>query len=75
MKQNDYQIVATELAFPEGPVVMPDGSVIVVEIATGAVTRIAQDGQALDYDGGGSNGSTLIPVRFPRSTLIRTRRS
>ena len=29
--------VATGLKFPEGPVVMDDGSVIVVEIAAGAI--------------------------------------
>lgn len=63
MKQNDYQIVATELAFPEGPVVMPDGSVIVVEIATGRVTRIAQDGRktVVAEPGGGPNGAAIGP--------------
>ena len=32
--------VATGLQFPEGPVAMSDGSVIVVEIAAGTVTRV-----------------------------------
>lgn len=33
------EIVAEGLAFPEGPVVMADGSVIVVEIVAGRITR------------------------------------
>ncbi len=36
----DFEIVADGLAFPEGPVWMQDGSVIVVEIAAGRITRV-----------------------------------
>ena len=36
--------IATGLQFPEGPVAMPDGTIILVEIAAGRVTRIAADG-------------------------------
>ena len=32
--------IATGLKFPEGPVAMDDGSVIVVEIAAGKITRV-----------------------------------
>ena len=28
----DIRVLATDLEFPEGPVVMPDGSVVLVEI-------------------------------------------
>ncbi len=40
----ELELVAEGLAFPEGPVVMADGSVIVTEIVSGTVTRIAPDG-------------------------------
>ncbi len=36
---SEYEIVAEGLRFPEGPVVMPDGSVIVVEMLSGKITR------------------------------------
>ncbi|WP_375393597.1 hypothetical protein [uncultured Sphingomonas sp.] len=32
------------LRFPEGPVAMPDGSIILVEIAAGRITRVHPDG-------------------------------
>jgi len=40
----DFEILAEGLAFPEGPVMMDDGSIIVVEIAAGRITRVARDG-------------------------------
>ena len=40
----EVQIMADGLRFPEGPVAMADGSVILGEIARAAVTRIARDG-------------------------------
>ena len=40
----DIRVVATGLRFPEGPVAMADGSVILGEIAGSAVTRVAPDG-------------------------------
>ena len=42
--QLDLELVAEGLRFPEGPVAMADGSVIVTEIAGRAITRIAPDG-------------------------------
>ena len=38
-------VMAEGLRFPEGPVVYPDGSVIVVEILGGALTRVWGDGR------------------------------
>ncbi|HVV35857.1 MAG TPA: SMP-30/gluconolactonase/LRE family protein [Acidimicrobiales bacterium] len=54
----DIEIVTEGLAFPEGPVAMPDGSVIVVEIKTGKLTRVAPDGTKTEVAdvGGGPNG-------------------
>src|SRR5260221_2827780 len=59
----DIRIMATGLRFPEGPVAMADGSVILGEIAGGAVTRIAPDGSKTEIGkaGGGPNGLALGP--------------
>lgn len=56
------EIVAEGLAFPEGPVVMADGSVIVVELAGGRITR-CWNGQTevVAYIGGGPNGAAIGP--------------
>lgn len=58
-----YDIVAEGLAFPEGPVAMPDGSILLVEIAGGALTRVAMDGgisRVARLDGG-PNGAAMGP--------------
>src|SRR3954449_3772061 len=59
----DIRIIATELRFPEGPVAMADGSVILGEIAGGRVTRVAPDGgkTELGKAGGGPNGVATGP--------------
>lgn len=59
----DIRIVATGLRFPEGPVAMADGSVILGEIAGGAVTRVTSDGvkSEIGKAGGGPNGLALGP--------------
>lgn len=58
-----HEIVAENLAFPEGPVVTADGSVIVVEIKAGRVTRVRRDGrsEAVATPGGGPNGLAVGP--------------
>jgi gluconolactonase len=55
--------LASGLRFPEGPVCLPDGSVLVVEIAAGRLTRITTDGkkQVVAEPGGGPNGAALGP--------------
>jgi gluconolactonase len=55
--------VASGLGFPEGPVVMPDGSVFLVEIANRCITRIAANGHKtiISTPGGGPNGLALGP--------------
>ncbi|MBF5090998.1 SMP-30/gluconolactonase/LRE family protein [Novosphingobium sp. NBM11] len=57
------ETVATGLRFPEGPLVMADGSVLLVEIARGTLTRIAPDGHATTVAelGGGPNGLAIGP--------------
>lgn len=56
-------IIAKDLRFPEGPVAMPDGSVIVTEIENGQITRIAADGSKsmVAHVGGGPNGLAVGP--------------
>lgn len=55
--------LAAGLRFPEGPVAMADGSVIVVEIAAGQITRVTPNGrkQILATPGGGPNGLAVGP--------------
>jgi gluconolactonase len=57
------QEIAQGLRFPEGPIAMPDGSLIVVEVAGGRLTRIAADGTrtVAAETGGGPNGAAIGP--------------
>lgn len=56
------EIVAEGLAFPEGPVVMADGSAIVVELAGGRTTRCWRGRKETVCDiGGGPNGAAIGP--------------
>ncbi len=59
----DFTTVANGLRFPEGPVAMPDGSVILVEIEAGRITRIRPDGseETVATPGGGPNGLAIGP--------------
>jgi gluconolactonase len=59
----DVRVLAEGLKFPEGPIAMPDGSVLLVEIQRGTLTRVTPDGQvevAADV-GGGPNGAAIGP--------------
>ena len=58
-----FETLAEGLGFPEGPVLMPDGSMVVTEIAAGCLTRIGADGSVsrLADTGGGPNGAALGP--------------
>jgi gluconolactonase len=57
------RVIATGLEFPEGPVVMPDGSVVLVEIRGKRLTRVFPDGrkQVVAEIPGGPNGAALGP--------------
>ncbi|WP_223191123.1 SMP-30/gluconolactonase/LRE family protein [Paraburkholderia panacisoli] len=57
------EVMATGLQFPEGPIAMPDGSVLVVEIAAGRLTRVYPNGEkkVVAEVGGGPNGAALGP--------------
>ena len=41
----NVRVIATDLQFPEGPVVMPDGSVVLVEIRGRRLRRVWPDGR------------------------------
>ena len=55
--------VASGLRFPEGPVALPDGSVVLVEMMGRCITRIMPDGtkQTVAKIAGGPNGLALGP--------------
>jgi gluconolactonase len=59
----DVKILASDLGFPEGPVWMADGSVILGEISGKKVTRVAPDGTKTEIGraGGGPNGIATGP--------------
>jgi len=58
-----FEVLAEDMAFPEGPVVLPDGDILVVEIAAGQVTRVGKGGAKtlVAKPGGGPNGAALGP--------------
>src|ERR671936_155805 len=55
--------IASGLRFPEGPVAMPDGSVILVEIERRTLSRVTPDGtvRVIATLGGGPNGAAMGP--------------
>lgn len=59
----EYTEVANGLQFPEGPIAMADGSVILTEIARGTLTRVNPDGttEVVAETGGGPNGAAVGP--------------
>lgn len=59
----EFEIIAEGLRFPEGPVVMADGSIILVEIESKCVSRIWGDGkrEVIAQTGGGPNGLAIGP--------------
>ena len=60
---SDPRLITDQLQFPEGPVAMEDGSVIVVEIKRGTLSRVAPDGTitVVGECGGGPNGAAVGP--------------
>lgn len=65
MQQFELQgrVVADGLLFPEGPIALDDGSVLVLEIQGARLLRIQPDGQqeVVAHLGGGPNGAALGP--------------
>jgi gluconolactonase len=59
----DIQVVAQDLWFPEGPVALEDGSVLLVEIRRQTLTRVFPDGrtEVVAEIPGGPNGAAIGP--------------
>ncbi|MFZ2032102.1 MAG: SMP-30/gluconolactonase/LRE family protein [Vitreimonas sp.] len=59
---SNFEVLAEGLQFPEGPIVMPDGSVILVEIKRGTLSRVHKGKIEVIADlGGGPNGAAFGP--------------
>lgn len=63
MSQPEITEITDGLRFPEGPVAMPDGTVLVVELGGGCITRVHPDGskETVATPGGSPNGAALGP--------------
>jgi gluconolactonase len=59
----DFELVCEGLEFPEGPIAMNDGSVILTEIKGQRLTRVKPDGtkELVVETGGGPNGAAVGP--------------
>ncbi|HKT53868.1 MAG TPA: SMP-30/gluconolactonase/LRE family protein [Caulobacteraceae bacterium] len=57
------ELVAEGLKFPEGPVAMADGSIVLVEMARRTLSRVSPDGEisVIAELGGGPNGAAIGP--------------
>ena len=60
---SNWRTLASGLRFPEGPIIMPDGSVLLVEIERGTLTRISPDGasEVVAFLGAAPNGAAIGP--------------
>jgi gluconolactonase len=59
----EWRVMTDGLRFPEGPIAMPDGSVVLVEIRGGDLTRVLSGGtkETVAHLGGGPNGAAVGP--------------
>jgi gluconolactonase len=59
----DIELVTDGLGFPEGPVAMADGSVILTDIKNAELVRVTPDGKksVVAETGGGPNGAAIGP--------------
>lgn len=60
---SDITVIASGLEFPEGPIAMPDGSLLFVEIKRRTLSRVTTDGkvEVVAQPGGGPNGAAIGP--------------
>jgi gluconolactonase len=60
---SSLRTLASGLRFPEGPIAMPDGSCLLVEVGAGCLTRIETNGDkyVVAETGGGPNGAAIGP--------------
>jgi len=62
-KELETEIITDELNFPEGPIYLNDDTVLLVEIASGSLTKVFMNGkkEILCELGGGPNGAAIGP--------------
>ena len=60
---SELTTITTGLRFPEGPIAMPDGSVVLVEMFGPSITRVLPDGtkEKIAHIDGGPNGAAIGP--------------
>lgn len=63
MNGKTLRVIAEGLEAPEGPVALPDGSILVCEMAAGRVSRVRPDGsrRVVAETGGTPNGAAMGP--------------
>jgi len=63
MSQPAVTEITSGLEFPEGPVAMPDGTVLVTELRGRRITRVHPDGrkEVVAEPGGSPNGAAIGP--------------
>jgi gluconolactonase len=61
VQKSEFELITTGLAYPEGPVYEPDGSILLVEIMGERLTRVKPDGtkQKVADIKGGPNGAAF----------------
>ena len=59
----EFTEVTSGLGFPEGPVALPNGDILLVEIQTGRLTKVQADGRKsiITELEGGPNGAAIGP--------------
>ena len=69
----NIRIIATGLRFPEAPVAMKDGSIVLTEIERQTVTRVKMDGttEVIAHTGGGPNGAAIGPDGAVVASVVR----
>lgn len=62
-KCSDFELITDQLAYPEGPVYMKDGSILLVEIKAQQLTRVHENGkkEVVAKIKGGPNGAAIGP--------------
>ena len=68
----DMEVLATGLRFPEGPVSLADGSIALVEIARGTVSRVTPDGEVTVIQISGADPTGLPSGQTERSMSATT---
>ena len=60
---SEFREIATGLAFPEGPIFLPNGEILIVEIASAKLTKIDLNGEKtlVAKLNGGPNGAAIGP--------------